>query len=217
MKEITKSVMEHYTKGIILMVSNPVDVLTYKFQQWSGLPVHKVVGSGTVLDSSRLKFHLGEKLGVDANDVNAFIIGEHGDSQIPLWSHITIGGMKLDDFCQAYGIAMGDEGKAALSAEVKTSGATVIKTKGATYYAIALSVSRIVEAILKDQNAILPVGNVIHDGPYGLKNVALAMPSVVNSEGIGKMIELKLSDEEVKALQYSAEQVGAIIRELDNI
>jgi len=217
MKDITSSVMKYYTKGIVLIVSNPVDVLTYKFQEWSGLPAKKVIGSGTLLDTSRFKFHLGEKLGVDANDVNAYIIGEHGDSQIPLWSHATIGGMKLDDYCSLYNIPMGEEEKKAIAEEVKQAGATVIKSKGATYYAIALSINKIVEAVLKDQNAVLPLGNVIKEGPYGLKNVALSMPSIINSEGIERMIELKLNDEEIKFLNNSAQQISNILKELENI
>lgn len=216
LKDITNNIMKYYNHGVILMVSNPVDVLTYMFQKWSGLPVGRVVGSGTVLDSSRFRYLLSEKFGVDVRNIHGYIIGEHGDSQIPIWSAANIAGMKLDDYCQAHNVPFGKDERSVIADEVKKAGATIIKNKGATYYAIAITVNRIVEALLKDQNSIMTVGSVIN-GLYGINDVALSLPSIVNSNGIDRILEINLHEDEIKALQQSAEQINTILKEVRNI
>ncbi len=213
MKSIVTEVMKHYNRGTIVSVSNPVDVLAYMTQKWSGLPANKVIGSGTVLDSARFRTHISQALNVDIANVHGYIIGEHGDSQLPLWSATHIAGTQFDEYIQANGLNID---KDALFAEVKQAGATIIKNKGATYYGIALSINRIVESILKDFNTIMPVGTVL-DGQYGLKDVLVNIPTIVGANGAEKVLELKITDKELELLKHSAEQVRAVINEVKDI
>lgn len=213
MKSIVTDLMKHYNGGVILSVSNPVDVLAYMTQKWSGLPASKVIGSGTVLDSARFRTHISQALDVDVANVHGYIMGEHGDSQIPVWSQTHIAGTQFDAYVKANGLSIDKE---ALFTEVKAAGATIIKNKGATYYGIALSINRIVESILKDFNTIMPVGTVL-DGQYGMKDVLLNVPTIVGGNGAKKVLEVNITDEELKLLKHSAEQVRAVINEVKDI
>lgn len=213
MKGITESIMEHYNKGVILVVSNPVDILAYKVQKWSGLPASKVIGSGTVLDSARFRTHISEVLDVDVKNVHGYIIGEHGDSQLPLWSATHIAGTQFDEYLRINNMSVDKE---KLFQEVKAAGATIIKNKGATYYGIALSINRICESILKDYNTIMPVGTVIN-GAYGINDVVLNLPAIVGADGASKVLELKITDDELELLKHSAEQVKLILDEVKDI
>jgi L-lactate dehydrogenase len=213
MKSIVSELMKHYNHGVIVSVSNPVDVLAYMTQKWSGLPASKVIGSGTVLDSARFRTQISKALDVDIANVHGYIIGEHGDSQLPLWSSTHIAGTKFDDYVKANGLNIDKE---QLFADVKTAGATIIKNKGATYYGIALSINRIVESILKDFNTIMPIGTVL-DGQYGIKDVLLNVPTIVGGSGAEKVLELNITDAELQLLRHSAEQVKAVINEVKDI
>lgn len=215
-KEITENVMKYYTRGVIVVVSNPVDILTYKIQKWSGLPAGRVFGTGTVLDSSRLRFLLSRKFDVDIRNVHAYMIGENGDSQIPLWSGTHIAGKNIMEYFNdpAYGFT--DEIKEAIIADVKTSGAEIIKRKGATYYAIAVTINTILESLLKNQNTIRTVSSVIN-GIYGIDDVALSLPSIVNSSGVKAVFDLKLNDEELAGLQNSADQLKSVLAQVSDI
>ncbi|NLL07267.1 MAG: L-lactate dehydrogenase [Clostridiaceae bacterium] len=215
-KEITKNVMKHYNHGVILVVSNPVDILTYMITKWSGLPKGRVVGSGTVLDSSRFRYLLSKKLNVDVRNVHGYIIGEHGDSQLPAWSATHIAGQNISEYSHAPNGILTNEDKITIAEEVKKAGAEIIKNKGATYYAIAITINAIVETLLKDQNTIRTVGSVMN-GEYGIKDVALSLPSIVNCEGIQNIIPLVLSPEEEEALRASAESVKAVLNEVKDI
>lgn len=215
-KEITSNIMKYYTRGVILVVANPVDVLTYKIQKWSGLPEGRVLGTGTVLDSSRFRYLLSQKFNVDVRNVHGYIIGEHGDSQLPLWSATHIAGKNINEYFAdpAYGIT--EEDKAAIVQDVKTAGAEIIKRKGATYYAIAVTVNTILESLLKNQNTIRTVCSVIN-GNYGIEDVALSLPSIVNANGVKGIVDLKLTDEEQKALKYSAEQLKNVLEQVKDV
>ncbi|MDF2987581.1 MAG: L-lactate dehydrogenase [Eubacterium sp.] len=213
MKSIVTEIMKHYNRGTIVSVSNPVDVLAYMTQKWSGLPANKVIGSGTVLDSARFRTHISQALNIDIANVHGYIIGEHGDSQLPLWSATHIAGTQFDEYVKANGLNID---KDTLFAEVKAAGATIIKNKGATYYGIALSINRIVESILKDFNTIMPVGTVL-DGQYGLKDVLVNIPTIVGANGAEKVLELKITDYEMELLKKSAEAVRSVINEVKDI
>ncbi len=215
-KEITANVMKYYTRGVILVVSNPVDVLTYMIQKWSGLPSSKVIGSGTVLDSSRFRYLLSEKLGVDIRNVHGYIVGEHGDSQLPAWSATHVAGKNICEYFSQPGSGITEADKEIIAREVKKSGAEIIKNKGATYYAIAVSINTIIETLLKNQNTIRTVSSLMN-GMYGIHDVSLSLPSVVNSSGVSSVVELKLTPEEEAALRCSAEQIKAILEEVKNI
>ena len=155
-RSIAKSIMEHAENPLIVVISNPVDVLTYVIQKETGLPQSRVIGSGTILDTSRLRFMLSQECDVDITDVNAYVLGEHGDSQVPAWSRITIAGMPLLEYCDKNGIEIRSKMKR-IAEEVNKAGGTVIALKGATYLGIAMNTSRIVDAILDDEKAVLPV------------------------------------------------------------
>lgn len=213
MKSIVTELMKYYNKGVIVSVSNPVDVLAYMTQKWSGLPASKVIGSGTVLDSARFRTHISQALNVDIANVHGYIMGEHGDSQLPVWSQTHIAGTQFDDYVKANGLSIN---KDELFSEVKAAGATIIKNKGATYYGIALSINRIVESILKDFNTIMPVGTVL-DGQYGVKDVLLNVPTIVGGSGAEKVLELNITDAELQLLKDSAEKVRAVINEVKDI
>ena len=212
-KDITTNIMKYYTRGVILVVANPVDILTYKIQKWSGLPNGRVLGTGTVLDSSRFRYLLSEKFDVDVKNVHGYIIGEHGDSQLPLWSATHIAGRNIREY---FNNGLSDEERASIVNNVKTAGAEIIKRKGATYYAIAVTVNTILESLLKNQNTIRTVSSVIN-GNYGIEEVALSLPAIVNSNGVKGIEDLNLTDDELIALKYSAEQLKVILNEVKDI
>lgn len=201
-------------EGILLIVSNPVDVLTYASFRISGYPAHRVMGSGTVLDSARLKYLLGEHLNVDSRGIHAVIIGEHGDSELAVWSGANVSGVPLDDFCEMRGHSNHREAEQRLYEEVRDSAYEIIKRKGATYYGIAMAVARIAECVMKDERAILPV-SVVLGGQYGLRDLALSIPSIVGRRGVEQILEIPLADSERKALNSSAAQLREVIGELE--
>lgn len=215
-KEITMNVMKYYTRGVILVVSNPVDILTYKIQKWSGLPNGKVFGTGTMLDSSRFRYLISEKFGIDVRNVHGYIIGEHGETQLPLWSATHIAGKRITDYFDDPDFSFTEEDRQSIVDDVKNAGANIIGKKGATYYAIAVGISTILESLLKNQNTIRTVSSVIN-GQYGIDDVALSLPSMVNEFGVADIFDLKLTDEEQIALQKSAAQLKSILEEVKDI
>lgn len=193
--------------GILLIVSNPVDVLTRIAQQFSGLPENKVFGSGTVLDTARLRYLLGEHLNVDSRGVHAFIVGEHGDSEIPVWSSATVAGMPLHEFCELRGyfdheLAMRDIGES-----VKNSAYEIIERKHATYYGIAMAVQRICEAVVRDEKSVLPVSAALH-GEFGIENATMSIPAVLGKNGVEQVVPVALNRDELTRLHYSAETLN---------
>ena len=216
--EIFKSIIPEIAKrnceGILLVVSNPVDILTYTALKLSGFPEHRVIGSGTVLDTARLKYLIGEHLRVDNRSVHAFIIGEHGDSELAAWSNANVSGVKLSDFCEMRGHFSHEASENRIYEEVKNSAYEIIAKKHATYYGIAMSVKRICECIIRDEKSIFPVSSMMH-GAYGIDGIALSMPAILGKEGIETHVPISLNDEETKALHNSAETLKKIICELD--
>lgn len=206
-RAIIKSVMEHYNGGIILVVSNPVDILTSVICKESGLPASKVFGSGTSLDTSRFKHLISQSYNVDVTDVNGFIVGEHGDSMVPVWSHTNISGIPLEQYEKMTARKLN---KKYIEEETKTSGAKIIQLKGATYYAIAMSITRIVEAIIRDQRTIISVGSVL-SGQYGVNGVALSLPCIIGTNGIHQVLELELSESERAGFVASANKIYNVL------
>ena len=201
-------------EGILLVVSNPVDVLTYAAWQMSGYPKERVIGSGTVLDTARLKQLLGEELGVDSRNIHAFIIGEHGDSELAVWSEANVSGLDLEDFCRIRSMAMNPAEMERMYRQVRDSAYEIIRRKGATYYGIAMAVGRIAECIVKDERSVLPI-SVVLEGQYGLGGLALSIPSIVGREGLREILEIPLSGAENGALRQSARQMQEAIAALD--
>ena len=215
-KSITENIMKYYNHGVIIVVANPADVLTYLIQKWSGLPASKVFGTGTALDSARFRFYLAQKLNVDIQNIHGYIIGEHGDSQVPVWSATQIAGQSVDVYCKSLGISLTDEEKLEIVTKTKNGGAEVIRLKGATYFAIAGIVENIIEAVIKDKNSIKTVASVL-DGAYGISGVALSLPSVINQHGVDGIIQYSLTPQEEAALQESAKTLKAFIAQIPNI
>ncbi|OJU16387.1 MAG: L-lactate dehydrogenase [Clostridiales bacterium 43-6] len=210
-KSITENIMQYYNRGVILVVSNPVDILTYFIQKWSGLPNGRVFGTGTTLDSSRFRFALSQKLDIDVKNIHGYIAGEHGDTQFPLWSCTNIAGRPFTEYYHAKGISFSDEDMQAIQQEVKDSGAEVIKNKGATYYAIAASVTDIAGVVLKNKHSVRTVSSVM-EGKYGIEGVALSTPTVICSNGVFELFDLKISDAEMEALHQSADALKGFIK-----
>ena len=199
--------------GILLIVSNPVDILTYVALKLSGLPEKRVLGSGTVLDTARLKYALGEHLGVDSRSVHSFIIGEHGDSEIAAWSSTNVSGIPLNDFCEMRGHFNHDAAMDAIAEKVKNSAYEIISKKQATYYGIAMSVKRICECIVRNERSILPVSAMMH-GEYGIEDITLSMPAIVGIGDVETHVPIALSEEEAEKLVESAKKLKEVAKGL---
>lgn len=213
-KQIIPEITKRNFQGILLVVANPVDVLTYVAQKMSGLPENRVIGSGTVLDTARLKYRLGEHLSVDSRSIHAFIIGEHGDSEIAAWSSANVSGIPINDFCEMRGHYQHEKATKEIAEDVKNSAYEIIQRKRATYYGVAMAVKRICEVIIRDEKSILPVSTAMH-GEHGIEGVVLSMPCVVGKEGIETKVPIPLNEEEESALQESAGVLQEIIDSLN--
>ncbi|MFZ7102959.1 MAG: L-lactate dehydrogenase [Peptococcaceae bacterium] len=213
LKDTIPLIVKYAPKSIILMVTNPVDILTYAALKISGFPPERVIGSGTVLDSSRFRHVLSERCSVDPRNVHGYIIGEHGDTELPVWSLANIGGVSIDSYCSLCTIDFTEKAKEDIAGQVKMAGYEIIRRKGATYYAVALTVKRITEAIFRDENSILTVSGLINKA-YGLDDVCLSVPSLVNENGRAKYFAFPIADSELKALHKSAAALQQIQAQL---
>ncbi|NLM49564.1 MAG: L-lactate dehydrogenase [Clostridiaceae bacterium] len=202
--DIISNILKNVSKEpIVLVVSNPVDVLTYVTYKLTGFSKNKVFGTGTVLDTSRFRYLLAEHTGIDSRNIHTYVLGEHGDSEVAALSATYIAGMSIDDFCKVYGRCSA-KSLSTVHQEVKVAGQNIISKKGATFYAIALGIKRICEAIVNDENSILTVSSVL-DGQYGIRDVSMSLPTVVYRKGIKSVLEVPLSNEEIEGLKNSAQ------------
>ena len=192
------------------LLKDPVDILTYTALKLSGFEENRVIGSGTVLDTARLKCQLGEHLSVDSQSVHAYIIGEHGDSEIAVWSSANVSGIPLDDFCEMRGHYNHDKSQENIAEKVKNSAYEIIAKKRATYYGVAMAVKRICEAIIRDEKSILPISSLMH-GEFGIDDVVLSMPSIVGANGIETKVPISLSEDEEINLKKSADTLRSIL------
>jgi L-lactate dehydrogenase len=211
--EIVPRVIEHNRDCILLIATNPVDVLTCLSLRLSGLPSNRVLGSGTILDTARFRYLLSQHFGVDPRSVHAFIIGEHGDSEVPVWSLANIAGMRLEEFCVAQGRACDWKALHSIFEHTRDAAYHIIARKQATYYAVAAGLMRIIETILRDQNTVLSVSSLVN-GMYGISDICLSLPSIVNRGGIQQVLHLQLSEEEVNKLQESARVLKSTLSQL---
>lgn len=219
--EILRAMLPAFAKqangAVLIMATNPVDVMTYLALQLTDWPPERVLGSGTTLDTARLRHHLGLHFGIDPHNVHAYVIGEHGDSELPVWSSATIAGIPLTDACRSLGIACESTSMASVRRiayeNTRDAAYQIIERKGSTSYGVATAIVRIVTAILRDERAILTVSGIL-DGLYGLTGVCLSLPTVVDAGGRKRVLELPLTSEELDLLRRSAERVAAGIREV---
>lgn len=212
-KQIVPEITKHNKECILLVVSNPLDVMTHAVLKLSGFPKNRVIGSGTILDTSRLRYLLGEYLRVDPRNVHAYIIGEHGDSEVPVWSLANVGGMHLREYCPIckvpYDMAYLNE----LFLKVRNAGYEIIKRKGRTYYAVALGMTKIVESIVRDENSVLTVSCYLQDY-HGVNDICLSVPAIINRQGVRELIELPLDEQEKMQFQSSANIVRTVVNSL---
>ncbi len=213
-RSIIPQVVKHNPDGIILIATNPVDILTYISLEVSGLPFSRVIGSGTILDTSRFRFLLGQYYGVDTRSVHAYIVGEHGDSEIPLWSLANIGGVRLQEFAPLRDKKYNQDEMNALFRSVRDAAYEIIKRKGATYYAIGLGLLSIVESILGDYRSVLSVSTLMM-GQYDVKDICLSLPCVVGGNGIEEILMLNMNKEEEEGFRASAATLKATLASLN--
>ena len=209
-KSIIPEIVKRNTEGILLVVSNPVDILTYVTLKLSGFPTNRVIGSGTVLDTARLKYLLGEHLQVDSRSIHAFIIGEHGDSELAVWSSANVSGVDLNHFCELRGHYNHMEAMERIYTDVRDSAYEIIEKKGATYYGIAMAVRRICESIIRNEHSILPISSLIC-GHYGLEDVCMGVPTVVGRNGAETVLDIPLNGLEQRKLMASADALRKVL------
>lgn len=210
---IAQEIRKYYNTGVVLVVANPVDILATKYTEWLGLQKGKVFGTGCILDSSRFTNVLADYLNINPEVINAQIIGEHGNSQIAMWSKATVAGMPIDKYTKSLGLKFDEDLKREIEQKVKDMGSTIIKGKGKTHYGIATCVCYIADAILNKRATIASVSSVL-DGEYGIKNVAMSVPSIITSEGIERTLADYLSDSEYKEMRKSYEVLEKTLESL---
>ena len=212
-KQVIPKITEHNDQCVLLVATNPVDIMTYVSLKLSGFPPNRVIGSGTILDTARLRSLLGEHFKIDPRNVHAYIIGEHGDSEVPVWSSASIAGVEIKKYCPICGMKYEQQYLDKIFEQVKNAAYQIIDLKGATYYAIGLGLTRIVESIIRDENAILTVSSLLHDY-YGVSDLCLSVPSIVNKNGVSQTIKLPLEEAEIKMFQKSAALMEKVIHSL---
>lgn len=212
-KSIIPRVAEHNPRGIILIATNPVDILSYAAWKLSGLPQERVFGSGTVLDTARFRHLLSQYFKVDPRSVHAYIIGEHGDSEVPVWSLANIAGMRLPVYCAKNEMGCTEEDLEEIFQRTRDAAYHIIERKGATYYAIASGLLRIVEAILRDQSTVMSVSSYIHNY-YDIQDVYLSLPTIIDAGGVERILRLELAPEEIIGLRNSANVLRQLIHDL---
>lgn len=212
-RAIMEGVMKHAADPLMLIISNPVDVLTYIVQNETGLPASRVIGSGTMLDTGRFRYLLSDHCKVDVRSIHAFIVGEHGDSELPLWSHASLASKPFNEYCEKCGHPCGGVNRQKMFEATRDAGIEIIEKKGATFYGVSLAAARIAAAIMGNENAVLTLSSVLN-GEYGISGVALSLPCIVNRSGIDRFLDLQITEEEKSLLLASAEKLKSVIREV---
>ena len=213
-KSIIADIKAYVDDCLLLVVSNPVDILTWVAYKLSGFPSAHVFGSGTVLDSARLKYEIGNRLDVDPRSVHSFIIGEHGDSEVTAWSSVIISGISIDEFCRQKNYPSSRQKRKEISDEVKNSAYEIIEKKSATYYGIAMAVRRICESIVHDEKSILTV-SCMQDKDSVSEGIYIGMPAIVGKDGVEQSLKIQLDEEETDELMNSVEALKSVIESID--
>jgi L-lactate dehydrogenase len=212
-RKIVPEIAKHNPKGILLVATNPVDVLTYAAWKLSGLPAKRVIGSGTILDTARFRYLLSQHFGVDARSVHAYIIGEHGDSEVPVWSSANIAGVRLQQFCKSQGLAYDPQTMEDIFVQTRDAAYRIIERKGATYYAVAAGLMQITQAILRNQRTVLSVSSLIRDY-QGVQNLCFSLPTIIDRGGVEDIVRLELDTVEIEKLRHSAEVLRTTVKSL---
>ena len=208
-KQIIPEIAKRNTEGIMLVVANPVDILTYSALKISGWAEGRILGVGTVLDTARLRYLLSEKLNVDARNIHAYMVGEQGNGEVPIWSSATVSGIPIREFCEMRGYPDPTNYFEEVTAEVRGSGDMITRKKKAAYYGVAMAVRRVCEAIVRDEKSVLPVSSLMY-GAFDIDGLALSMPAIVGKDGVECLVPLEMSEEELDELRKTAATVKAI-------
>lgn len=209
-KNVVESIGPFYTHGVILLVSNPVDLLVSLCDSWMGLPRGRVFGTGCILDSSRFVSSVADYVGLNTEVIKGTVVGEHGDFQIPVWSRLSIAGMPIEEYCNAVNLLWGEKEKEAIANRVRTMGATIIANKGKTHYGIATCVCLIADAVLNQRLTIASVSSPL-DGEYGISGVSMSLPSIIGVNGVEQQIEEKWNEEERQKFMKSADKIKRVL------
>lgn len=213
-RQIIPQIVQYNQKCILLVVTNPVDILTSLTLHLSGFPAGRVLGSGTVLDTARLKYLLANQMTVDSRNIHAFVIGEHGDSEVVVWSGAKVAGLSIDEYCTDCGSCREEAHLEEIEKDVRDTAYEIIEKKGSTYYAVAMAVRRIAEALVRDEHSVLPVTTFVN-GHFGLGNVCLGVPAAVGRKGVEHVVEIPLDQEEEEMLHRSAAVVQEVLSQIE--
>jgi len=213
-REVVESIKKYYTRGVLLVISNPVDILTYKVDEWMGLPNGMVLGSGCILDTSRFVRTVSDYIGLNTGVVNGYMVGEHGDTQIPIWSKVNVAGIPIDEYCAEMNLKWDEEVRQELTRQTITMGADIIKAKGKTHYGIATCVCCIADAIINMRPIIASVSSRLM-GEHGVRDVALSVPSLIGPAGVQQRIREKWTPEEYGGFFASVEKVREVLKILE--
>ena len=211
MRNVIDSVGPHYTRGVLLIISNPVDILTLKAAEWMGLPDGRVFSSGCMLDTSRLVRSIADYTGLSTGVVSGYVAGEHGDGQLPVWSRVTIGGIPIEEYCAGVGLPWTPDVRARIEDQVRGMGAKIIAAKGKTHFGIATCVCELADAVLNQRPTVTSVSSPLH-GEHGVSGIALSMPSVVGPSGVQQRIPEEWTPEETLCFQNAAEKIRATLQ-----
>ena len=214
LREIIPNITKYDKDCILLVVTNPLDVMTHAALKLSGFPWNRVIGSGTILDTARLRYLLGEHLQIDPRNIHAYIIGEHGDSEVPVWSLANVAGIRLKDYCLVCNIPYNLDDFNSIFLKVRNAGYEIIKRKGRTFYAVALGMTKIVESIIRNENAVVTASCLLQNY-HGVSDICLSVPLILNRKGIEQIIRLPLSDKETADFQKSAAIVKKVADSLN--
>ncbi len=213
MKNVVESIQKHYTRGVLMIVSNPVDILTSLCARWMQLPNGRVLGTGCILDTSRFVRCIADYTQLNTEVVKGFIVGEHGDSQVPIWSRLSIAGFPMSEYCENVGLEWNEDVRQNIAGKVKSMGAEIISGKGKTHYGIATCVCSLADAILNQRLTIASVSTPL-EGEYGVKNISLSLPSIIGVNGVERRLRERWSDEEFNSFKANAEKLKQIIADL---
>lgn len=209
-RDIVPKVVRHNSDALLLIATNPVDILSYASYRLSGLPSHRVLGSGTILDTARFRYLLGQHFSVDARSVHGLILGEHGDTEVPIWSLANIAGIRLHDYCRLHAMPYEQAAFDKIFTDTRDAAYKIIDCKGATYYAVAVGLMQIVESVVRDQKTVLTTSTLLN-GAYGLRDLYMSLPTVIGAKGVVQVLTPDLSPDELAKLRHSAEVLQSLI------
>lgn len=213
MRTVIKSLQKFYTRGIIMVISNPVDILTYKVDEWMQLKNGTVFGSGCLLDTSRFICTIADYVGLSTGVINGYLVGEHGDGQVPIWSRVTVGSIPIKEYCEKVGIDWNENIRKKISKKTRMMGTEIISTKGKTHYGISTCVCYVADAIINQRPTIASVSSTLL-GEHGVRGIALSVPSVIGPSGVQQRIRERWEPDEYRCFFDTVEKVRSVLAQI---